>query len=316
MPTIEPLQAVNAAGPWRHRDVAANGMRFHVVEAGEGPLVLLVHGFPMFWWTWRHLLTELAGAGYRAVAVDLRGYGGSDRPPRGYDPFTLSRDIASVIRSLGEPGAALIGHGTGGVLAWTTAAFHPSVVRRLVTVSAPHPVRLRHGLLRDRAQSAALSYVLGYQRPWIPERQLTANHAAEVEAFLRKWTGRPRWPDHDTADRYRAAFEIQHTAHCALEFDRWAVRSIPRPDGRRYVREATQARVTAPVLQLHGEFDRNILPRTALGSEAFVDAPYAWRYVFGTGHFPHEEDPVAFNNLVMNWLDSTPPWSDQVEASP
>ena len=89
-------------GPWEHRFVAANGARFHVAEQGQGPLVLLLHGFPQFWWAWRHQMGALAEAGYRACAMDLRGYGASDKPPRGYDTRTSSADVASVIRSLGE----------------------------------------------------------------------------------------------------------------------------------------------------------------------------------------------------------------------
>lgn len=77
---------VRIEGPWTHRDVAANGARFHIAELGDGPLVLLLHGFPQFWWTWRHQLTALADAGYRAVAMDLRGVGGSDRTPRATTP--------------------------------------------------------------------------------------------------------------------------------------------------------------------------------------------------------------------------------------
>ena len=92
-------------GPWTHRDVTANGTRFHLATLGEGPLVLLLHGFPEFWWTWRHQLIALAEAGYRAVAVDLRGYGGSDKPPRGYDLITAAADAAGLISALGEANA-------------------------------------------------------------------------------------------------------------------------------------------------------------------------------------------------------------------
>src|ERR1044072_2453953 len=91
-------------GPWTHRFVSANGNRFHVVEAGTGPLVLLLHGFPEFWYAWHHQLTALADAGFRAVAADLRGYGASDKPPRGYDMYTMAGDVAGLIRS---PGAAV-----------------------------------------------------------------------------------------------------------------------------------------------------------------------------------------------------------------
>ena len=97
-------------GPWSHRPVTANGTRFHIAEAGEGPLVLLLHGFPQFWWTWRAQLEALSAAGYRAVAADLRGYGGSDKPPRGYDLITAASDAAGMVRALGEANAVVVGH--------------------------------------------------------------------------------------------------------------------------------------------------------------------------------------------------------------
>jgi pimeloyl-ACP methyl ester carboxylesterase len=97
-------------GPWSHRSVSANGTRFHIAEHGEGPLVLLLHGFPEFWWTWRRQLRTLSEAGYRAVAVDLRGYGGSDKPPRGYDLVTAASDAAGLVRALGEANAVVVGH--------------------------------------------------------------------------------------------------------------------------------------------------------------------------------------------------------------
>ncbi|MGC8919628.1 alpha/beta fold hydrolase [Streptomyces sp. PG2] len=127
--------------------------RFHIAELGEGPLVLLLHGFPQFWWTWRHQLVALADAGFRAVAMDLRGVGGSDRTPRGYDPANLALDVTGVIRSLGEPDAALVGHDLGGYLAWTAATMRPKLVRRLAVTSMPHPRRWRAAMLRDPRQS-------------------------------------------------------------------------------------------------------------------------------------------------------------------
>ncbi|WP_443044561.1 alpha/beta fold hydrolase [Streptomyces sp. DHE17-7] len=151
-----------------HRDVAANGARFHIAELGDGPLVLLLHGFPQFWWTWRHQLTALADAGFRAVAMDLRGVGGSDRTPRGYDPAGLALDVTGVIRSLGEPDAALVGHDLGGYLAWTAAAMRPKLVRRLAVSSMPHPRRWRSAMLGDVRQSRAGSYIWGFQRPLDP----------------------------------------------------------------------------------------------------------------------------------------------------
>ena len=137
MPLPEPDAAIRAPGPWTHRDVAANGARFHVAEAGEGPAVLLLHGFPTFWWTWRRQLVTLAEAGYRAIAMDLRGYAGSDHPPRGYDGFTLAADVSGVIRSLGERNAVVVGQGWGAFLAWSAAGLHPEAVRGIVPLSMP-----------------------------------------------------------------------------------------------------------------------------------------------------------------------------------
>ena len=127
-------RAVEIPGPWTHRYVAANGARFHVAEAtdpsADGPLVLLLHGFPEFWWVWRAQLPALAEAGYRAVAMDLRGYGGSDKTPRGYDPVTLAQDVSGVVKALGERSAVVVGHGWGGYAAWATAVLHPREVPR------------------------------------------------------------------------------------------------------------------------------------------------------------------------------------------
>ncbi|HEY3604252.1 MAG TPA: alpha/beta hydrolase [Sporichthyaceae bacterium] len=295
---------VLAEGPWTHRQVSANGARFHVVEAGEGPLVLLLHGFPTFWWTWRRQLPALAEAGYRAVAMDLRGYAGSDKTPRGYDPFTLSGDVAGVVRSLGSSSATLVGHGWGGLLAWTTAVLEPKIIARLAVLSAAHPRRLRAAVGADRRQFVASSHVLGFQRPWVPERRLTADDGAEVEQLLRAWSGSEVWPDPDTAARYRRAMQIEAVAHCSLEYHRWAVRSLFRPDGMRFARRM-QTPIARPVLHLHGARDPLILPSSAAGSGQYVAGPYAWSTIPGAGHFPHEEAPEAVTSALLRWLAET-----------
>src|SRR3954462_12028449 len=165
-------------GPWSHRFVSANGTRFHVVEAGTGPLVLFLHGFPEFWWAWEHQLRLVAEAGVRGGAIDLRGYGASDKPPRGYDGYTMADDVDGLNRALGERDAVLVGHDLGGMLAWMTAAFHPPRVRRLIVLSAAPPLRLRTGLFAaPRGQLAASRYLLKFQLPRY-EHVLTRDDAA------------------------------------------------------------------------------------------------------------------------------------------
>lgn len=292
-------------GPWTHRSVAANGARFHVAIAGNGPMVLLLHGFPEFWWGWRHQLVSLAEAGHRAVAMDLRGCGASDKPPRGYDPLTLAADVAGVIRSLGEPDAVVVGQGWGGLVGWTCAVTQPKVVRRLAAVGMPHPRRLRAALLSDPSQMRAAGYILSFQRPWLPERELTRDGAARVEAIMRAWAA-PGWPDAETAAQYRQAMLVDHAAHSVLETYRWAVRSLVRPDGVRYARMMREP-VRAPVLHLHGGADRCLLPRSAQGSGRYVEAPYRWRLLDGVGHFPHEEAPDQFDAELLGWLADPEP---------
>jgi pimeloyl-ACP methyl ester carboxylesterase len=295
--------AVLIEGPWTHRFVSANGSRFHVVEAGTGPLVLFLHGFPEFWWAWQHQLRAVSDAGFRAVAVDMRGYGASDKPPRGYDGYTMAGDVAGLIRALGERSAVLVGSGYGGMVAWTTAAFHPRQVRRLIAVGAAHPLRLRTSLFADpRGQLAAAGPVMRFQLPRF-EHVLTRDDAMLVELYLRRW-GSPAWVRSpgfaEVSRRFRSAMQIPQAAFCALEAYRWAFRSVLRLHGYRFVKLVQQPIVT-PTLHLHGELDTAILPRTAQGSGRYVIAQYEWRPLPGIGHFPHLEAPELVTGEILRW---------------
>ena len=293
-------------GPWSHRTVTANGTRFHIAEAGEGPLVLLLHGFPQFWWTWRAQLASLSAAGYRAVAADLRGYGGSDKPPRGYDLITAASDAAGMVRALGEANAVVVGHDWGGLVAWTMATYYPKVTRRLAVVSVAHPLRMRSTLLADAVRRGAGSgQTFGFQLPILPERRLVRHDALQVGRMLRAWSG-PGWPDQEAERRYRAAMCIPSVAHSALEYHRWFMRSRLRSDGMRYAHRM-RAPVQAPTLQLHGAVDTCVPLSTARGSGRYVDAPYRWRLIDGVGHFPQEEQPDRLTAQLSNWLADSEP---------
>jgi pimeloyl-ACP methyl ester carboxylesterase len=291
-------------GPWTHRVIGANGIALHVAELGSGPMVLMLHGFPQFWWTWHHQLVDLADAGFRAVAVDLRGYGASDKPPRGYDVPNLAADVARLVTALGERDAMLVGNDVGGLLAWTVAAMHPQAVRRVVVLGAAHPLRLRHAILTDvPGQGRASSYALGgFQVPRRPEARLTRN-SDYVRALFDAWTG-PRWrttPEYVTeVERYAHALRIHPVAHLALEQFRWLVRSIPRPDGYRYAK-AMRTPIGAPVLHLHGDSDGCVLPRTAQGSGRYVTGEYEWRLLEQVGHFPQNEAPEVVSGELAYW---------------
>ncbi|SDY16605.1 Pimeloyl-ACP methyl ester carboxylesterase [Modestobacter sp. DSM 44400] len=277
-------------------------MRLHAAEAGEGPLVLLLHGFPQFWWAWRAQLTGLAAAGLRVVAPDLRGYGASDKPPRGYDLPTAASDAAAVVRALGEQDAVVVGSDWGGLVGWTMAALHPRTVRKLVVLGTAHPRRMRAGMA-DAGQRRASAYALPFQLPRLPERQLTRADDDPVAELMRRWSG-PDWVQTadfaEAVDRYRSATRIPQAAYGAMEYFRWAGRSQVRPDGLRFARRMA-APITAPTLQLHGAVDSCVLPATARGSDRYVAGAYEWRELPGVGHFPHEEATAEVTAAIADF---------------
>ena len=290
-------------GPWTHRSISANGVGLHVAEAGAGPLVLLLHGFPQFWWTWRAQLTALADAGFHVVAPDLRGYGASDKPPRGYDLPTLSADVAALVRALGEQDAVVVGHDWGGLLGWTTAALHPRSVRRLVVLSMAHPRRLRAGMTdpRQRRASALRAAVPGAPAARAhahPRRRRPGGRPACSAGPARTGRGRRTSPRRSTGTGRPS--RIPQAAYGAMEYHRWAARSQLRPDGLRYARRMA-APITAPTLQLHGELDTCVLPSTARGSGRYVAGAYEWRELPGIGHFPQEEAPDTVTAAIADW---------------
>lgn len=304
---------VRLEGPWHHFDVRANGLRFHAVEAdpsvpADRPLALMLHGFGEFWWSWRHQLASLTAAGYRAVAVDLRGYGDTDKPPRGYDGWTLAGDTHGLIRSLGHSRATLIGHADGGLVCWATAALHPRVVAQIAVLASPHPRALRRAVLRDRRQrDAFLGGFLYKQLPRFGERQLTRNDGAYLVEYFRSRAGQ-RWQESRDFDAAltlnRQAVQIPGVAHCSLEYQRWAYRSQFRADGARFMNLMDKP-VGVRVLALRGRNDTYITDPTVAASRAWAPRFDYWQ-IPGAGHFVHEEQPEQTTRLLLDWLGADP----------
>ena len=286
-----------------HRSVSANGIRFHLAEAGTGPLVLMLHGFGGLWVNWRHQLTGLAAAGFHAVAADLRGSGDSDKPPRGYDAFTLSADVAGLVRALGERDATLVGQGYGGVLAFNAAVLYPGQISAVVAISAPHPARMAR--LRRPVRTDPYGRLLTFAAlPISPDRRLAASGGALLERIVRSHAG-PAWAASadfaETMTAMRKSIVAPGAAHGAVEPLRWVARSPWRSDGHRH-REALQQPLTAAVLQLVGEGDRFTPVGALRGTEELCAGPYSLEVIPGVGHYPAEEAPDAVNRAIIEFL--------------
>ncbi len=287
-------------GPWRHRFVAANGSRFHVAQAGEGPLVVLLHGFGQLWWSWRHQIPALADAGYSVAAMDLRGLGGSDKPPRGYDTATLTADVAGVVRGLGAGEAVVIGHGCGAWVAWAMPALQRRVTRAIGVASMGHPLAMRSAALHP-LRLGFLAPLAASRVPWLPEHRL--RHGELARLMARGWG--EGVPDPDAVRIYERALLLPSTAHTALEYLRTmpvlASRNLGRRSSRHLMR-ALRRPVEVPVLQLHGDRDPWVDVRIAAASRTRVSGPLNARILPGAGHFLPEEAPTAVTAAVLEWL--------------
>jgi pimeloyl-ACP methyl ester carboxylesterase len=230
--------------------------------------------------------------------MDLRGYGGSDKTPVGYDPVTLAQDVSGVVKALGAREAVLVGHGWGGYVGWATAALHPREVSALCAVSAPHPLALRSAL-RD-GSTVALRHLLAMQVPMWPERRLARGGflAEHLEAWSAPGSTFPTEADVAT---YQRAMGNWPAPHCALEYHRWLVRSRLRQDGRRFDR-LMRTRLEQPVACVTGREDP-VVPASATDrSRSWTGPDLVHHQLADVGHFPHEEDPAGFTGLLLRWL--------------
>jgi pimeloyl-ACP methyl ester carboxylesterase len=318
------------AGPIKHGFVDVNGVRLHVAEQGEGPLVLLLHGFPESWYSWRHQFGPLAEAGYRVVAPDQRGYGRSDRPPA-VDSYTLPHlvgDVVALIRELGETSAVLVGHDMGGPVAWLTAVLRPDLVRGVAGLSTPPalPAGLAPTALSRETYGDGF-YQLYFQQPGRADAELAVDPPASLRAILAGGSGgrgEPRpWvipagstlldllgrqqelPDWLTEEDV-AVFVEDYSVHGEHAFTgplNW-YRNIDR--NHELLAALRGLGVPVPALYVVGDQDmvttlrgvdrlRSALPVVAPKLHAAVTLP-------GCGHWTQQERPAEVNEALLDFL--------------
>ena len=274
-------------------------VRLHYVEAGEGPLVVLLHGFPEFWFAWDAQIDALAAAGFRVVAPDMRGYNLSSRPVgiASYATPRLAADVRDLIRERGAERAMLAGHDWGGEVAWATAMSHREVVERLAILDSLHPNWMRKEL-RSARQLARFWYKAVFQLPWLPER------IASFRKFqpLRREFERDARPGAFSAadiDRYIEAWSQPGAVTAMIDYYRARFREMGRD------REARTRPVAAPTLVIWGQRDRYLGAELAEPDRA--DVPHLDRVIHlpDASHWVMHDEPAEVSRLLIEFFSGT-----------
>ncbi|HET6865036.1 MAG TPA: alpha/beta hydrolase [Solirubrobacteraceae bacterium] len=275
-------------------------VRLHYVEAGpgEGPPVVLLHGFPEFWYGWRHQIPALTEAGFRAIAPDMRGYNLSSKPAEvsAYALRRLAGDIRDLIRERGLQRACLVGHDWGAAVAWVLAMAHPDVVERLAILNAPHPRRMLEALRRPGRQLAKSWYMFFFQLPGLPERAVRAGDWRGLRYGFEQ-DARPGAFTPADIERYREAWSQPGAATATINYYRASMR---RP--RRAASGGgggSFAPVTAPTLVIWGEHDRYL--SSSLAEPSRDDVPGLERVVRlpEASHWVQHDEPDRVSELLI-----------------
>ena len=331
----EPAPEGEPPGPWTHGyAVGAGGVRLHYVEqrpegvGNDAPLVILLHGFPEFWWSWREQIPALAAAGYWVVAPDLRGYNLSDKPQEiaDYSIELLTEDVRRLIVHCGRERAALVGHDWGGVVAWAFAMEFPAATERLAVLNAPHPQRMQEALsgrvnLRQLRRSW---YMFVLQLPMLPERWLAMNGHERIGLIFRDTAEHREAFPADVLQRFRDAAARPGALKAAINYYRAAVRSGAR-EGWWQLRAAlpaalepllaavvghgeppeprTYPTIDAPTLLVWGERDTALGRELTEGMEPLFGGPFELVYLPDCAHWVQQECPEDVNRLLLDFLE-------------
>jgi len=296
----------------RHGYAQVGDVRLHYAERGEGEqLIILLHGFPECWYSWRHQLTAL-GERFRVVAPDMRGYNLSDKPPRveDYRMTALVQDVVSLIRHCGARQAVIVGHDWGAAVAWELARRHPEYVSKLAALQVPPLAAWSNNLtLKQLLRSW---YMFFFQLPRVPEWWIGAQDFAGVERMFKQTARRGTFTETDIA-ALKSALRQPGALTASINYYRANLRSLlsQRKGDDEYVIGNMDAIgdvnardvVRVPTLFIYGERDFAIVPETVRGVSRYVAAPYREVRLVNSGHWVQQESPSEVNAALLSFLN-------------
>jgi epoxide hydrolase 4 len=291
---------MTVAAGWQHRFIETNNIRLHCVEQGEGDLVILLHGFPEFWYSWRHQIPALSRH-FKVVVPDLRGYNDSDKPDSGYDIDTLTADIEGLIHNLGYLKAHVVGHDWGGIIAWHFAQKFPNLLDRLAILNAPHPERMKQEFLSNFDQLRRSWYVLAFQVPGIPEWLIQRNLSSFVKNLLQGQAVRKGAFTTQDTEMYQAALEKPGALTAAIKYYRSLL--SPQSWSSNWIKQPKL--ITSPTLVLWGEEDQFLSTKLTEGIDRLITAPLRLKLLPQCGHWIQQEAPQTVNRELLDFLRET-----------
>ena len=282
-----------------HKFATANGIRIHYVTSGTGPLVVLLHGFPQFWYAWRYQIPELATQ-FKVVAPDLRGYGDTDKPPKVSDYRTsiLADDIADLIKAIGYEKAHIVGHDWGGGIAWVLASKHPQVVDRLAVINCPHPKIFLQALRSNPKQIKKSWYIFFLQLPFLPELLFRLSPKGILKRMLRDTSKRKEAFSNDDIEKYAKELMKPGALSAAINYYRASFRSISNAGER----QNNDKSIEATTLLIWGEDDVALGKELTLGMDPLFKNAFRIHYIPNCGHWVNEEQPELINQVLMEYL--------------
>jgi pimeloyl-ACP methyl ester carboxylesterase len=272
----------------QHKTATVGDITLHYVEDGEGPLVVLLHGFPESWLSWRHQIPALVAAGFRVIAPDLRGYNDSSKPDavESYRIVEIVKDIAGLIVQSGEVPCRVVAHDWGGVAAWFHAMLHPEQIERLVVLNCPHPAPLSRELARSTQQKLRLSYQLFFRMRVLPN------------LFMRWFGGVMLRRGGRFTEEEIAAYRAQWRKPGAIDGMLNWYRALPK--SRRELRQLIRP-ITAPVMIIFGMHDPVFMPATIENFSEHVPNLRVER-IETAGHFVQTDAAARVNELLIDFL--------------